>query len=213
MQGSVNFSPQGYSSALPSQHGWFMLSKENDSGVGARKYKVLIISASPEKACFDQAIREINQGLVEHKSAENIHMVADYYASTSTMIDRLQAHKPDVVHFMGHMSQTGIVLVGKYPDKPFEVPSRGVVAMFKNEDFSSTVRCVLITGCQNSVLAGEIINNSPYVKHVIAPIYPVNSELAAQFSAIFYSSLAKGHGFVESSRLAAEATPITPPNS
>jgi len=165
-----------------------------------RKIKVLFLAAYPdvEPLMLDEEIRSITQKIRVADYRDCIELVSAWAVRPDDLLQTLNQHKPDIVHFSGHGKSSGeIVLVdlenGKRIPKP--VNPAALKALF--EVLKDNIRVVLLNACYSQIQAEAI-------KDVIDCVIGMNADISDQAAIIFASSFYRAIGFGRSVREAFE---------
>ncbi|HEX4955397.1 MAG TPA: CHAT domain-containing protein [Thermoanaerobaculia bacterium] len=151
---------------------------------------ILFLSAAPEgtqRLRFDQEIRDLREGLrlAEHRDRFTI---AERHASRARDLHRavLELH-PRIVHFSGHGSERGEILLERDDGTLQRVRGEALAALFQL--FQDDLDCVILNACSTENQAKEIARSIPFV---IGMRREVEDRAAIHFVSGFYDALADG---------------------
>lgn len=150
---------------------------------------ILFLAANPTDTIrlrLDREMRAIQTRLQTSSSGARFQVEQVWAARREDVVNGLQRHRPDLVHFAGHASEDGRLLV--------EGTTGFAEALTPNElrVFLAAVpgiRCVVLNACWSDALAGELLQA---VESIAGMPVEVNDTAAIQFAAWFYGSLANG---------------------
>lgn len=161
------------------------------------KIKVLFLAANPLDTIspqhpplrLDEEARAIREKirLSEHRDA--VELVPWFAARTDDLLQGLNEHKPHVVHFSGHGSDTGDILF-QNPDGSTRLVSKAaIVATMKTIAQTDNLQLVIFNACFSAGQAAAIVE---HVDVAIGMNDPIGDEAARVFAAQFYSALGFG---------------------
>ncbi len=165
------------------------------------KVKVLFLAAYPDASPLklDEEIRSITQKIriAEHR---DIDLVSAWAARPDDLLQMLNEHKPNIVHFSGHGSSRGeIILIdenlveGERLPKP--VSPVAIKALF--QVFKDNVQVVLLNACFSQIQAEAL-------KDVIDCVIGMNAAIGDQAAIVFAASFYRALGFRRSVKEAFE---------
>lgn len=162
------------------------------------KVKALFLAAYPDSSPLklDEEIRSITQKLREAEYRD-IDLVSAWAVRPDDLLQMLNEHKPNIVHFSGHGSSSGeIILVdenlvkGKRVPKP--VSPVAIKALF--QALKDNVQVVLLNACFSRVQAEAI---KDVIDCVIGMNTAIGDRAAITFAASFYRALGFGRSVKE----------------
>ena len=157
------------------------------------KVRVLFISANPRPISVDAMLRiDVEMRTVKEKlrAAEYRDRIEVFELPAARSIDLLQAineHRPDIVHFSGHGSPDSELILCGIDGEPRVVSKEAVVSLFKSA--GTSVRLVILNACfskEQAIAICETVECAVGMKHEIG------DEAAATFAGAIYSALAFG---------------------
>jgi hypothetical protein len=162
------------------------------------KVKALFLAAYPDSSPLklDEEIRSITQKLREAEYRD-IDLVSAWAVRPDDLLQMLNEHKPNIVHFSGHGSSSGeIILVdenlvkGKRVPKP--VSPVAIKALF--QVLKDNVQVVLLNACFSRIQAEAI---KDVIDCVIGMNTAIGDQAAITFAASFYRALGFGRSVEE----------------
>lgn len=164
-----------------------------------KKVKVLFLAAYPDASPLklDEEIREITKKVRESEYRDTLKLVPALAVRPDDLLQTLNEHKPHIVHFSGHGSPSGeIILIdenlvnGKRVPKP--VSPSAIRALFLT--LKDNVQVVLLNACYSQIQAEAIRD---VVDCVIGMNAAVGDRAAITFAASFYRALGFGRSIQE----------------
>lgn len=161
------------------------------SEIGPRR--VVVLASSPENTGVlrtDIEIREIEDGLRAARRRELFVLEKRVAVRPRDLQRVLMEFEPEIVHFCGHGSRAGGLLLENDSGYVQEVPPDALADLFRL--FTGKVHCVLLNACYSEIQAGAI---SKYVPYVIGMHDTVDDFAARRFAIGFYDALGAGRPF------------------
>ncbi len=163
------------------------------------KVKVLFLAASPDGAGtlkLDEEIRSITHKILTAESRD-IELISAWAVRPDDLLQTLNQHKPNIVHFSGHGSPSGeIILVdenlvnGRQVPKP--VSPKAIKALF--QVLKDNVQVVVLNACFSRIQAEAI---KDVIDCVIGMNAAIGDKAAITFAASFYRALGFGRSVKE----------------
>ena len=150
---------------------------------------VLFLAANPsdtQRLRLDREMRAIQKRLQAASDGARFTVEQVWAARRDDVVNGLQRHRPDLVHFAGHGSEEGRLLVEGATGLA-EALTPGELRVFLAA--VPGIRCVLLNACWSDALANELIQA---VDCVAGMPVEVSDSAAIRFAAWFYGSLANG---------------------
>ena len=169
--------------------------------IGSNKVKILFLAANPvdvvTRLRVEQEFSEIQKKIHLGPQGNQITLVSELAVTAGDLQAALLRHKPDIVHFSGHCSKTGeIVLEDKNGNS--QVVSRKALSNLFGI-LKANIRVVLLNACY-------AIDQAQALTRTIDCAIGMNDEIedraALVFAAYFYQSLAFGCSVEEAFKLA-----------
>lgn len=151
---------------------------------------ILFLASSPQDISqlrLDKEAREIEEGIRRGKQRDAFKFVQKWAVRDSDFTRALLDEKPHIVHFSGHGSSKGRIILEDEIGGSKEIPSEALGRLFAL--YSKYVNCVILNACYSELQAKEI---SKYIPYVIGMSQAIEDKAAIKFSTSFYDALASG---------------------
>ena len=160
------------------------------------KIKALFFAASPVGSSglmVEEEIRAITKKIRASDYRDSIELVPALATQPDDLIETLNQHKPQIVHFSAHGKPTGeILLLDKVGGLPKTVKSHATRELFKT--MKDNIRVVLLNACYSKAQARAIVK---VIDCVIGIKTPITNQAAIAFAASFYGALGFGRSVKE----------------
>jgi hypothetical protein len=159
---------------------------------------ILFLAANPStttRLTLDREVREISQRLVKSEHRDAIRLVQEWALRAEDLQEHLLRHKPAVVHFSGHGSSAGQLVVDDGTGKAVPLGREAVARCFRI--LRKDIRCVVLNACFSADQASAI---AEHIDCVVGMTAAVKDTTAIAFAGAFYQAL----GFGESVQTAFE---------
>lgn len=158
----------------------------------------LVLLANPQNTVrlqLDEEVRTIEEKIRASEYRDSLKLVTKQAARADDLIQVLNEIKPSIVHFSGHGTDSGeIILTDNYGD-PKPISSRAITQLFRI--FKDKVRVVILNACYSSIQARAITE-------VIDCAIGINSDIGDKASITFTSSFYRAIAFGLSINMAFE---------
>src|SRR5262249_10855634 len=156
--------------------------------------KVLILTADPSDQArlrLTDELREIRDSR-ERAPNKDEFVLEDYVGARPNDLSRTMLNSyPAVVHFSGHGSGPGGLILEDEGGRSRLVPTDGLTRLFRL--FADRgLECVVLNSCLSAEQAAEIVRHVPYV---VGMTHEIGDAAAIQFSAGFYTAVFAGEPF------------------
>ncbi len=159
--------------------------------------RLLLLAANPEQSPIhlDREARGIRNAIESATHREDFSYETRFAVRVDDLPRILLKTKPDIVHFAGHGVGAGGLEFANSHNEIARVSGAALKRLFEviNDDAAHgvgrPVRLVMLNACLSQVQAEAIVGA---VDCVIGMSHEVRSEVATQFAATFYASLAEG---------------------
>lgn len=158
------------------------------------KVKTLFLAAYPDASPLklDEEIREITQKIRASEYRDTLELISAWAVRPDDLLQKLNEHKPFIVHFSGHGSQSGeIILIDENLVNGNRVPKAvsptAMKALF--QALKGNVRVVLLNACYSQIQAEAIRD---VIDCVIGMNAAIGDQAAITFAASFYRALGFG---------------------
>ncbi|MEA5499578.1 FxSxx-COOH system tetratricopeptide repeat protein [Limnoraphis robusta] len=168
-----------------------MENKVNPTGSRANMnpIKVLFLASNPKQTQpldLGKEIREIKNKIQASQNRDYLEFEKAWAVRFDELIQNLNEYKPHIVHFSGHGSNTGeIILLDKY-DQPQAVSTEAIKELFSTVS-KDNIKVVLWNACYSKTI-GEAI--AEFIDCVIGMNTAINDQAAIDFAATFYGAIA-----------------------
>ena len=155
------------------------------------KIKVLFLASNPigtSTLSLDQELRAITTKIRSAQFRDAIEVIACLATQADDLIDYLNQYRPDIIHFSGHGSPDGEILLMDRDGSPMPVSPQALKQLL--EASKDNIRLVLLNACYTSG-PSEVIQD--VIDYAIGMTTGISDDAARTFAAQFYSSLAYGH--------------------
>jgi len=167
--------------------------------------KILALQANPRNSTvlrLAEETRQIREQLLAH--APSTDLIVAGAVRPHDLPALFHYYQPDVVHFSGHGSRGGDLLLEDGSHRGSEIPARLLAEAFAQ--LAPAVRCVFLNSCFSSGQAKDIAKQVPCVIGMRSTV----SDLAAiSFAAGFYRGLAIGKSVYDAMELAIYETKLS----
>jgi hypothetical protein len=164
--------------------------KLNDgSTLDTEKLSILFLGASPVdevRLRLDEEVREIETRLKLASLRDSFELSQKWAVKTDTLQQAMLDEKPQIVHFSGHGSTSGIAIEDQLGNARI-IDNDALSGLF--ELFGDNIKCVILNSCYSETQAKEIAKHVPYV---IGMKSSVGDKAAIAFSCGFYAALGAG---------------------
>lgn len=157
--------------------------------------KILFMTANPEGTTalrLDEEIRSINEQIRAAQHRASFRIVQERAVRTTDIISHLRRHKPQVVHFSGHGSDYGEIILEDQNGKSSAVTSDALEDLFRQLKYN--IRCVVLNACFSKNQAKAI---SKSIECVVGMGTVVTDRAAILFASAFYQTLGFGDSLQE----------------
>lgn len=164
------------------------LRKEADS-----KIKILFLTSNPIDSTplrLEDELRKVKDEIQQSSKRELLELISESAVKVLTITRALQQQKPRIVHFSGHGSGEGGLVVQDDSGEAILFPSIGLDRLFKLH--KSNVKCVLLNACYSKAQAQIISKHNIYV---IGMNNAVGDRAALDFAVGFYQSIGEGKSY------------------
>ncbi|HYR07704.1 MAG TPA: CHAT domain-containing protein, partial [Longimicrobium sp.] len=165
------------------------------------KLKVLFfgadpLSANPHKPLnaqsprlrIDEEIREITQKIRAAEYRDSVEFISHGAVRADDLLQALNEHRPHIVHFSGHGSKAGEIIVVGRDGTPRPLAREALVCLFKT--LKNDIRLVLLNACYSQAQAEGI---TTVIDCAIGMDRAVSDDASIIFAASFYRALGFGN--------------------
>lgn len=162
----------------------------NNSPSTKRKVKLLFLTANPVDTPLlklDEEVRAVDQALRKTSYRDHFDFIQHRAVQYGDLQDLLLHHEPDLVHFSGHGSETGELLL--QDEKGIAHPIREQTLSRLFAVLKDNIRCVVLNACYSEQQAAAI---AQHIDVVIGMKHGLGDIAARNFAAAFYQGLGYG---------------------
>ena len=152
--------------------------------------KILFLAANPldtDRLRLDEEIRKIDRALQNSPSRERFEILQHWAVRVSDVQSLLLRHKPDIVHFSGHGSETSDIFLEDEQGESHAVPARALSRLFQL--LKDNIKCVVLNACYSEKQARAI---GKHIDCVIGMSRAIGDKSSISFAAAFYQALGFG---------------------
>lgn len=164
---------------------------------------ILILASNPKGTSvldLDREIRDIREGLRGSQNRDQFRIEVRGAVRPQDLRRSLLDEKPQIVHFCGHGSgEGGLVLEGENGEA-HPIGSDDLASLFA--EFANQVECILLNACYSEVQAKALIR---HINYVVGMNREIPDAAAIAFSISFYDSIGAGKSIKEAYRLGCSA--------
>jgi hypothetical protein len=178
----VPSSPKSKRSKLP------ILKEKSSVNKVSKKIKILFLAANPKDTVslrLDEEFREIENRILVAQKKEQFILVKKGAVRVSDLQLYLNQERPTIVHFSGHGTSEGKLMVEDNNGEARTIPSKALARVFKV--LKDNVRCVVLNACFSLEQAHAINQN---IDCVIGMSSSISDKAAIAFAYAFYLGLA-----------------------
>jgi hypothetical protein len=158
--------------------------------ISLEKIKILFLTANPtntNRLRLDEESRAIDQGLRRAEFRDRFELEQFQAVRVNDLQECLLRYKPHIVHFSGHGSEAGEILLQDSSGLSRPVSDRSLGRLFSV--LKDNIRCVVLNACYSRSQAEAI---AAHIDAVVGMSKAIGDEAAISFSASFYQALAYG---------------------
>jgi hypothetical protein len=155
--------------------------------------RILILTADPSNEArlrLDREIREIRESWKRSRLRDQHELVDNLATRPGDLQSALRDARPAIVHFGGHGSGPGGLVLEDGQGLARLVSSDALAGLFRL--FEGQVLCVILNSCHSAAQAEVIVQ---YVPYVVGMTHEIGDDAAICFSRGFYDALFDGEPF------------------
>lgn len=156
--------------------------------IPAETPKILFLAANPKNAVklrLDEEAREIDQKIMLAQKKDHLELVNKGAVRIDDLLLYLNQERPTVVHFCGHGTDEGKIVLEDNLGNAVPVPPQALAKVF--EVLKDKIRCVVLNACFSSEQAQAI---SRHIDCVVGMSSSITDKAAIVFSSAFYLAIA-----------------------
>lgn len=154
------------------------------------KLRILFLAANPLDSAplrLDAELRNIREKIDLSKAREEVELCQEWAVRVTDLQRALLKNDPAIVHFSGHGSDTGEIVLEDAGGESHVVPADALASLFKT--FRESVKCVVLNSCGSESQSDGIVE---HIEVVITMSDEVDDDAANAFASAFYQALAWG---------------------
>jgi hypothetical protein len=158
-------------------------------GFPTMKIKILFLSANPKDTSrlrLDEEVRAIRDRLRTSAQGDRFVIEQEWAVRVGDLQGHLLRHEPQIVHFSGHGSPTGGIVLEDQLGSHKIVPPEALKRLFAT--LKAGIRCVVLNACYSEGQARAIAES---IECVIGMSTAVGDTSAVAFATSFYQALAR----------------------
>jgi DNA-directed RNA polymerase subunit RPC12/RpoP len=170
-----------------------------DKSKGENMITLLFMAADPTNASrlrLGEEAREIQQKLQLAKLRDNFALHQRMSVRPEDFSQALLDVDPQIVHFSGHGTSDGNLCFEDKLGNIHPVSPEALAALF--EQFSASIKCVVLNACYSDIQARAIAN---HIEYVIGMSQAIGDKAAIAFAIGFYQALGAGRSIEDAYRL------------
>lgn len=174
-----------------------------DDKLNTNILSILFLAANPSDTShlrLDEELREIQTVIVESDIRDRFTLEVGMAVRLADLESALLRVKPRIVHFTGHGSHSGELILESEGRKSRHVSSTELISLF--EPMADMVDCVILNVSFSAETARLL---TEYIKYAIGMNGPVSDRAAIVFSKAFYLGLSYGRSIDDSFKLGCAA--------
>jgi len=172
--------------------------KEAHDKKAAKAPCILILAANPidtDRLRLDREVKLIKERLDEAEAGRRYRVETEWAISPVELSKFLLKYEPSIVHFSGHGSPSGEIVLEGANGKAETVPARALVDLF---DTLKGTETVVLNACYSGEQAAAL---AKVVPQVIGMARSIGDDAALRFAGGFYRGLAFGKDYAVAFRL------------
>jgi hypothetical protein len=170
------------------------------NGSGERRVRVMFVAANPvalDKLSLSEEARRIEERLRGTPGERRIEFRWRWHADAEGLIDALHLGIPDVLHFAGHGTKDGSLLLQTAEGAPHPLTPAALAALLAARQ--ERPRVVVLNACYSVIMAQALL---PLADAVIGMRDAVEDAAARTFAVEFYKAIGHGRPLQEAFELA-----------
>jgi len=141
---------------------------------------------------LDEEVREITSKIRASKFRDSIELVSEWAVRPDDILQALNEVRPEIVHFCGHGSSSGEIIVVDNTGSPKPISNEAIRSLF--ETMKDNIKIVLINACYSRTQAESIVN---VIDCAIGMNTSIGDLAAITFAAAFYRAIGFGRSVQE----------------
>jgi hypothetical protein len=161
--------------------------------------KILFLAANPKDTDhrrLDEEVRTIKERLRAAEHRDNFQIEQEWAVRVGDIQQHLLMHKPHIVHFSGHGSDVGEIILEDQSGMSKAVSPQSLKRLFRV--LKDNIRCVVLNACFSKVQADAI---AEVIDSIVGMNTTIGDKAAISFAASFYQALGYGRSIAEAFEL------------
>ncbi len=161
-----------------------------DNHKNSKKIKALFLASNPKGTTpleLDREIREITEKIRAAEYRDSIDLISAWAVRPDDLLQLLNQHKPQIVHFSGHGSKSGEIILVDSRGEQKPVNPAAIKALFQT--LKANIRVVILNACYSKIQAEAI---TQVIDCAIGMNDAIGDEAAIAFAASFYRAIGFG---------------------
>ncbi|HLW79336.1 MAG TPA: CHAT domain-containing protein [Terriglobia bacterium] len=154
------------------------------------RIRILFLAANPSDTAqlrFGEEVRSIEQALLMAEFRDKFDIVQHWATRTIDLQSCLLRYKPDIVHFSGHGSSAGEIVLEDEHGRSAPVGVRALSGLFSI--LKDNIKCVVLNACYSERQARAIAKQ---IDCVVGMSKEIHDSAAISFATAFYQALGYG---------------------
>jgi predicted transcriptional regulator len=167
-----------------------------------KKRTILILAANPKdtkRLRLDEECRRIEEAVERAMRRDDFDVVSKWAVTDDDLRRALLRHEPEIVHFSGHGSESGLEFEREH-GIALPIAASALAGLFKL--CSRHVRCVVLNACFSQFQAQAI---AAHIEFVVGMGAAIGDQAAIKFSQGFYDGIGHGRNFEDAFELGRNA--------
>lgn len=159
------------------------------------KIKTLFLAANPvgtDPLKLDEEIRAINEKITASEYRDSLELVSNWAVRPDDLLQALNTHKPQIVHFSGHGSSTGEITLVDNNGQPKKISQKAIKSLFTT--LRDNIKVVVLNACYSKLQAEAI---TEIIDCTIGMNTAIGDKAAIVFAASFYRAIGFGRSVQE----------------
>ena len=161
--------------------------------------KILFLAANPkdtDSLRLGEEMREIKERLRLAKLRDEFFVEQEWAVRVSDLEEHLLRHEPHLVHFSGHGSKSGEIILEDSSGNGKPVPPNVLKRLFAV--LKDNVRCIVLNACYSEIQAEALVAS---IDCVVGMTRAIPDRAAINFASSFYQGLGFGRSIQEAFEL------------
>lgn len=152
--------------------------------------KILFLAANPldtSSLRLGEEVRTIDERLRTTQFREKFELVQHHALRVTDLSEALLRHQPHIVHFSGHGSSSGQIILEDVTGKAEHITAESIAQLFRI--LRDNIRCVVLNACFS---VSQAHNINKHIECVIGTSNSIGDEAAIRFAGGFYRAIGYG---------------------